>query len=52
MNVNTIYSIYISINSTDELFLQRLMKILEANYGDETFSVEQLSAEIGMSRMP
>lgn len=40
----------ISINSTDELFLQRLMKILEANYGDETFSVEQLSAEIGMSR--
>lgn len=40
----------ISINSTDELFLQRLMKILEANYGDESFSVEQLSAEIGMSR--
>lgn len=40
----------ISINSTDELFLQRLMKILEANYGDEEFSVEQLSVEIGMSR--
>jgi signal transduction histidine kinase/DNA-binding response OmpR family regulator len=40
----------IAINSMDELFLQRLMKILEENYEDENFSVEQLSKEIGMSR--
>jgi signal transduction histidine kinase/DNA-binding response OmpR family regulator/tetratricopeptide (TPR) repeat protein len=40
----------IAINSTDELFLQKLMKIVEANYADENFSVEQLSMEIGMSR--
>lgn len=40
----------ISINSTDELFLQRLMKVIEANYQDENFSVEQLSDEMGMSR--
>lgn len=40
----------IAINSTDELFLQRLMKTVEANYKDENFSVEQLSMEIGMSR--
>jgi signal transduction histidine kinase/DNA-binding response OmpR family regulator len=40
----------IAINSMDEMFLDRLMKVLEANYEDENFSVEQLSKEIGMSR--
>lgn len=40
----------ISINSTDELFLQRLMKIVEEHHDNEAFSVEQLSTEIGMSR--
>jgi AraC-like DNA-binding protein len=40
----------ISINSTDELFLQRLMKVVEENYRDERFSVEQLSDEMRMSR--
>lgn len=40
----------ISINSTDEQFLQRLLNVVEANYQDENFSVEQLSVEIGMSR--
>jgi DNA-binding response OmpR family regulator len=40
----------ISINSTDELFLKRLMKVVEENYRDENFSVEQLSEEVGMSR--
>lgn len=40
----------IAINSTDEIFLERLMKTLEENYADEDFGVEQLSATIGMSR--
>jgi signal transduction histidine kinase/DNA-binding response OmpR family regulator len=40
----------IAIHSKDELFLQRVMEVLEQNYSDENFSVEQLSDEIGMSR--
>lgn len=40
----------IAINSTDEIFLERLMKTLEENYADEDFGVEQLSEAIGMSR--
>jgi signal transduction histidine kinase/DNA-binding response OmpR family regulator len=40
----------IAINSVDELFLQRLLKLLEEFHHDEHFSVEQLSKEIGMSR--
>jgi signal transduction histidine kinase/DNA-binding response OmpR family regulator len=40
----------IAINSIDELFLQRLLKLLEEFHHDEHFSVEQLSKEIGMSR--
>lgn len=40
----------VAINSMDELFLQRLMKVVEGNFEDEDFSVEQLSVEMGMSR--
>jgi AraC-like DNA-binding protein len=40
----------IAIHSTDEIFLHKLLKIMEERYTDETFSVEQLSVEIGMSR--
>lgn len=40
----------IAINSTDEQFLQRLMKVIELNYADENFTVEQFSMEMGMSR--
>lgn len=40
----------IAINSMDEQFLQRLMNVVEANFEDEDFSVEQLSDEMGMSR--
>jgi DNA-binding response OmpR family regulator len=40
----------IAVNSMDELFLQRLMKVVEANFEDENFTVEQLSAEMAMSR--
>lgn len=40
----------IAINSVDELFLDRLMKVVEANYENEAFSVDQLGKEIGMSR--
>ena len=40
----------IAINSVDEQFLQRLMKIVEDHHEDENFSVDQLSREIGMSR--
>lgn len=40
----------IAINSIDELFLTRLSKVVEANFEDEDFSVDQLSKEMGMSR--
>ncbi len=40
----------IAINSADERFLERLLEIVQANFEDEDFSVEQLSREIGMSR--
>jgi signal transduction histidine kinase/DNA-binding response OmpR family regulator len=40
----------VAVNSMDELFLQRLVKVVEANFEDENFTVEQLSAEMAMSR--
>lgn len=40
----------IAINSMDEQFLQRLMTVVEAHFHDESFSVEQLSEEMAMSR--
>ena len=40
----------IAVNSVDELFLERLMAVVEANFANEDFSVEQLGKEMGMSR--
>lgn len=40
----------IKLNSSDEIFMTRLRDILEANLDDSSFSVNQLSREIGMSR--
>lgn len=37
-------------SSIDETFLNRLMKIVEENMGDELFGVERLSDKMGMSR--
>ena len=40
----------VSLNSIDELFIKRLLKIMEEHIGDEKFGVEQLAREVGMSR--
>lgn len=40
----------IAINSVDERFLTRLTKVVEANFEEETFSVDQLAKEMCMSR--
>ena len=40
----------ISSSSLDEVFLNRLMKIVEENMSDELFGVERLSEKMGMSR--
>ncbi len=40
----------IAVNSVDEQFIQKLLKIIEAHIGDEKFGVEQLADEVGMSR--
>ena len=40
----------IASSSIDDVFLNRLMKIVEENMGDELFGVERLSDEMGMSR--
>lgn len=40
----------IAVNSVDEMFLERLLAVVEANFEDEGFSVEQLGKEMGMSR--
>lgn len=40
----------INITSADENFLNRIMGIIESNMEDETFSVEKLGHEFGMSR--
>ncbi|QTD37635.1 response regulator [Polaribacter batillariae] len=39
----------IAINNTDEMFIEKIMKIIEKNMSDSKFTVKQLSAEIGMS---
>ncbi len=38
------------VNSVEEQFIQKLLKIVEDHIGDERFGVEQLAGEIGMSR--
>ncbi|MFZ6050408.1 ATP-binding protein [Halocola ammonii] len=40
----------VAINSVDEQFLSRLIKVIEANFAKPEFTVEKLSSEIGMSR--
>jgi len=39
-----------AVNSIDEQFITRLLKIVEEHLGNEKFGVEQLAEEIGMSR--
>ncbi len=41
----------ISINSADERFVQRLQQVLDEKIGDDTFSIEEFSNELHMSRM-
>jgi DNA-binding response OmpR family regulator len=41
----------ITVNSADEKFLQRVLRIVEENMGDSEFSVEQFGQEVGLSRM-
>lgn len=41
----------IEVNSMDEQFLKRLMKILETHYKNPEFNVENLANEMGLSRM-
>ncbi|MEM6803286.1 MAG: response regulator, partial [Bacteroidota bacterium] len=38
------------ISSREELFLQKLIEIIEAHLDDEDFSIPQLGKEVGMSR--
>ncbi len=40
----------IAITSADEQFLQKAIDIVEANIGNENFSIEDFAAEIGLSR--
>ncbi|EMR02294.1 Sensor protein evgS precursor [Cesiribacter andamanensis AMV16] len=40
----------LAVSSVDEAFLKRLMGVLEIHHARESFSVEQLSLEMGMSR--
>ena len=39
-----------AINEAEQNFLDKLFNIVEGNYPDEEFSVEELSQEIGLSR--
>ncbi len=41
----------ISISSVDEQFLERLQKVLDDKLVESTFSIEELSKDVGMSRM-
>lgn len=41
----------IEVSSMEQVFLEKLMQLLEENLSDEGFGVEQLSDEIGMSRV-
>lgn len=40
----------IALTSADERFLQRIQESLDANLGNEQFSVEELASAVGMSR--
>lgn len=40
----------VSVNSLDESFLRRIMELVENHMGNDTFSIEELAGEIGMSR--
>tara|TARA_R110000868_G_scaffold320796_4_gene581762 strand:- start:10542 stop:13502 length:2961 start_codon:yes stop_codon:yes gene_type:complete len=40
----------IAVNSVDEAFLEKIIKVVEENMGDDQFGVEQLALAIGMSR--
>ena len=40
----------VEIDSNDEKFIKKLIKIIEENMSDNTLNVEFLAAEIGMSR--
>lgn len=39
----------VSSNSVDTEFMEKLIAIIESNMSDESFSIEQMSAEIGLS---
>jgi signal transduction histidine kinase/DNA-binding response OmpR family regulator len=41
----------LAITSTDEKFLNKLMKVFEENISDPSFSTEKCAKEVGMSRM-
>ena len=41
----------ISLTNVDELFLQKLQKILDENLTESTFNVQDFSSALGMSRM-
>lgn len=40
----------ISVTSRDQAFMEKLMGVMEKNIGNETFSVEGLGLEVGMSQ--
>ena len=40
----------IAVNSVDEIFLNKIIKVVEEHMDDDQFSVEQLALAIGMSR--
>lgn len=41
----------IIVSNRDAVFLEKTIKIIENNFTEESFTVEQLQSEIGMSRM-
>ncbi len=40
----------ISVTSRDQAFMERVLGVMEKNIGNETFSVEELGLEVGMSQ--
>ena len=47
----TLEPLRISVTSLDEKFLKKILAIIEEHMDDETFSIEQLSREVGYSNM-
>jgi AraC-like DNA-binding protein len=41
----------LTLLSTEEKFLQKILQVIESNLAREDFDVEQLSREVGMSRV-